>query len=192
MNLLISNRRPESLKLTPYGRQGGQSVPLQTDGQGRLILSPALTLPVAAEDLDIRALAPARDSVRITGTDVGVRALGGAQDSLSVKRADYAFAEQSVTVFLLPQVILTRDISPYKENIFRVRNTGLSVGVLVQLQIAPADLSDYYVNDGSEFELIPGETLFFRPSRLMRYARVRVAALLALGSTVNVQYFGRA
>ena len=122
MNLLISNRRPESLKLTPYGRQGGQSVPLQTDGQGRLILSPALTLPVAAEDLDIRALAPARDSVRITGTDVGARARR-AQDSLSAKgRLRLCRAERDC---ISPAPGDHAGHSPYKENIFRVRNTGL-------------------------------------------------------------------
>jgi len=65
------------------------------------------------------------------------------------------------------------------------------MGALVQLQIAPVDIDAYYVNDGAEFELVAGGVVLLRPSRLMRYARVRVAALLQIG-TVNVQYFGRA
>ncbi|NLM84435.1 MAG: hypothetical protein GX189_07005 [Clostridiales bacterium] len=190
MNFLVSNR-PRSLQILPAGRQGGQSMPLSADGQGRLVPSPAPAVPAAADRLDIRALTPARDSVYITGPDINVRPLGGAQDSLTAARASFAFAEESGLAILLPQTFLTRDISPYKENVFRVRNTGATLGALVQLQIAPVDIDAYYVNDGAEFELVAGGVVLLRPSRLMRYARVRVAALLQIG-TVNVQYFGRA
>ncbi len=84
---------------------------------------------------------------------------------------------------------LPKDISRFASNYYSVVNVG-GVGVTVTLQIAPIDSDSRYVNDGSSFSLVAGGTQIFTPSKLMRYARIRVSAVL-LGSVI-VNYFGQA
>lgn len=190
INHQISNRRP-GLKAQILGREGGSLSAFRTDGQGRLLLAPGLAVPAAADGLDIRPLTPARDSLLIGGAGIDIRPLEGGTDSLARSQGRTAFAQASGSLIIGAQYFLPRDISPYRTNIYRVQLTGVSALAYVQLQIAPVDNGDYYVPDGGEFELLGGGVVFLQPTRLARYARVRVSALLSLG-TITVHYFGRA
>ena len=178
-------------KATVYGQStGGSLVPFAVDSSGRLILSPSLSIGIAANNLDIRPLNTATDSVTVFASNLDIRDLSGAQDS--ILRYGSVFAEDSESGTISPlssRTFLTRDVSAYAHNTYYVQNL-LGVVVNVTLQIAPVDSNNFYVADGSTLSLLGGATLLFSPSRLMKYARIQVGALLSLGN-VEVRYFGR-
>lgn len=161
-----------------------------TDPTGRMILSPQLSVDIAADNLDIKDLTSLRDSLTILASQLDIRNLSGTADT--VENYNNAFAEDadSGTIAALgTRIFLAKNISNYRRNYYVVRNTG-GVAVTVTLQIAPADIENYYVNSGSQFNLLAGSTSVFTPNSLSKYARVRVSAVL-LGS-VTVNYFGQA
>ncbi len=195
MNGLIISPNAVKLRMGGFGKpeQDIPPIPIATDGQGRMILSPELDLQVQSNGLDIRPLVESSDSVTATASNLFIRGLDGVQDSLSFNREASVAANQTSSVPILSTVyFLPTDTGAYRQNTFYVRNTGLvSVAVTVTLEIAPVNDSAYYVTDSSSFSLVGGNTLVLSPTRLMRYARVRVSALLSL-ATVTVYYFGRA
>lgn len=162
INHQISNRRP-GLKAQILGQEGGQGRAFRADGEGRLLLSPSLVVPAAADDLDIRSLDAARDSLLITGTGLDIRPLEGGTDSLTRAQSRTAYDQDSASLVIGVRYFLTRDISPYRTNIYRVQLTGLNALGYVQLQIAPVDNDAYYVPDGSEFELLGERWCFCSP-----------------------------
>ncbi|MEW8956697.1 DUF6385 domain-containing protein [Clostridium sp.] len=189
-NFLIFNNTPSELNLAVYGSDiGGNLKPFSTDSSGGLILSSSLSESIVANDLDIRNLNSSMDSVTISATDLDIRNLNGSQDSVKISNRTYAEDSDSGTIVALgTRIFLTKNISNYKNNSYLVRNTG-GVAVTITLQVAPIDSESYYVDDGSGFNLLAGGSRVFRPSVLMKYARIKVTAVL-LGS-VTVNYFAR-
>lgn len=171
------------------GKNGEENLPFITDSQGRLILSSTLDVDIQADNLNIRDLTAARDSLTILASDLDVRALNGSQDSVQIQARNYTEDMESGTIVALgSRNFLPKDVSRYGRNYYVVRNVG-GVGVTVTLQIAPVNSDNYYVDDGSSFSLIAGGTQIFTPSKLMKYVRIRVSAVL-LGSVI-VNYFGQ-
>lgn len=189
MHLESRNNAVDRLSLQIQGNIGETNLPFVTDEQGRFILSPTLSTDIVAENLSIRDLTPTRDNLEIGATDLDIRNLSGTRDSVMIYGRDFAEGVESGTIVALgARNFLPRDISVYGSNHYEVINTG-GVGVTVTVQIAPVDNDNYYVNDGSSFSLIAGGTQIFTPSRLMKFSRIRVTAVL-LGS-VTVSYFGQ-
>jgi len=156
---------------------------------GKLILSPLLTINVEASNLDIRNLNVTRDNAIITANDLDIRSLDGNQDSIQIYNKSYVEDFDSGTIVALgTRTFLTKDTSNYSKNIYLVRNTG-GVAVTVTLQIAPSNTESYFVNSGSQFDLIVGGATIFNPSNTLKYARIKVSALLFGSVTVN--YFGQ-
>jgi hypothetical protein len=189
MNKDVSSNEAGRLKLQAQGRNGETDLPLATDAQGRLILSPTLNVAIQADNLNIRDLTVARDSLAVSASTLDVRDLNGSQDSVQLQSRTFAEDSDSGTIVALGSMnFLPKDVSKYAGNYYVVRNVG-GVGLTVTLQIAPVNNDNYYVNDGSSFDLIAGGTQIFTPSRLMKFARIRVTAVL-LGSVI-VNYFGQ-
>lgn len=193
MNNYIFNTQIKHLLMVGYGKSepDGLFAPVVTDSTGKMILSPDLTIEAEADALDIRHLNGIQDSSSVTVANLDIRDLAGTRDNLELFRQSFDTATESgVIVAASARNFLPRDISAYRGNTFYVRNTSaLSVSVTVTLQIAPINDDNYYVNDGTSFNLIGGSTAIFQPSRLMKYARIRVSALLL--ANVTVYYFGR-
>lgn len=192
MNNHIFNTRAKHLLMAGYGKSEPDDsfIPIATDGGGRMILSPDLTIQAEANALDIRPLDWTRDSASITVSNLDIRDLTGTRDNLEVFSQSFAQASESAIFSLSSRVFLPTDVSPYRKNTFYVRNSSaLSVLVTVALQIAPINTESYYVADGSSFSLIGGSTVTFQPTRLMRYARILVTATLL--ANITVYYFGQ-
>lgn len=170
MNQKIFNQTAEQAAALIFGTSSTGVVPVSTDAGGKLIVSSDDALHVATDNLNIRGLSGAADSVDVYGQS-------WAQDS-----------ESGTILGLGSRNFLTKDVSMYARNTYLVVNTG-SVALSITLQIAPANNDNLYVNDGSAFDLLIGDSHLFEPSRLMKYARIRIAALL-LGSA-TVYYFGQ-
>ncbi len=170
MNQKIFNQTAEQMAALIFGTSSTGVVPVSTDAGGKPVVSSADTIPIEADDLNIRGLSGAADSVDVYGQS-------WAQDS-----------DSGTIVGLGSRNFLTKNISLYARNTYLVVNTG-SVALGITLQLAPADNDNLYVNDGSAFDLLIGDSHLFEPSRLMKYARIRIAALL-LGSA-TVYYFGQ-
>ncbi len=191
INESIFNYAKARYKSAIYASASGENLPLRTDTAGRPVLSPSLFVPITATDFDIRPLSPASDSLFITGTDIDVRGLSGAQDSVEIRGKTYVTDSESGSIQILSSsTFLTKNLSSYKTNVYHVRNTGIGVAVTVSLEIAPADIDSYYVTDGSSFSLIAGGNLIFVPSMLMKFARIRITAALAVGNAA-VNYFAQ-
>ncbi len=194
MNNLISNKNPKQLFMTGYGKSVSDNVltSIATDDAGRMILSNELNIDTEANDLDIRPLNWGYDSATITIPSTDIRSLSGNRDAANLAQQSFVEANQSATIAILSTInLVTRDISQYSRNTFLVRNTsGISVSVNVSLQIAPINNDAYYINDGSSYSLIGGDIAVFQPTQLLRYARIRVSALLALAN-ITVYYFGQ-
>lgn len=193
MNNHVFNTQVNHLLMAGYGKSGadGSFTPVITDHAGRIILSNHLDIETESDALDIRSLNETQDSALITISNLDIREFAGTRDNLKLSGRSFAEATESgVIVALSSRNFLPRDISAYQKNTFYVRNTsGLSVSVTINLQIAPADIDSYYTNDGSSFNLIGGNTAMFQPSKLMKYARIRVSALLL--ANITVYYFGQ-
>lgn len=195
LNGLIINPQAAELRVVGFGKpeQGVSPLPVATDSQGRMILSPGLDLQVQSSALDIRPLAENRDSVTCTAPELDLRGLTGQRDSLSLSRNASATASQTEQILVGGTVyFLPTDIGAYRQTTFYVSNVGISVGVNVALEIAPRNTDSYYVTDISSGTLLGGQTVLLSPTRLMRYARIRVSAILTLlVATVTVHFFGR-
>ncbi len=193
MNDHIFNTPIKHLLMTGYGKseQDDFFTSIVTDEAGRMILSNSLNIETQANALDIRSLDWLQDSATITTSDMDIRSLTGERDSLALAGQSFAEATESGTIVALSsRNFLPRDLSAYRQNTFYVRNTSaLSVSVSINLQIAPINNDSYYVNDGSSYNLVGGSIAIFQPSQLMRYARIRVSALLL--ANVTVYYFGQ-
>lgn len=176
-----------------YGKPepDGSFMPMVTDSIGRMVLSPDLTIGTEANALDIRPLNEAWDMPSITVSNLAIRDLTGTRDNLTLFRQSFLEASESGQILALSsRNFLPTDIGAYRKNTFYVRNTsGLSISVTVTLQLAPINNDSYYVDDGSSFNLIGGNTVIFQPSKLMKYARIRVSAVLL--ANVTVYYFGQ-
>lgn len=175
---------------TLYGiDQDNNNKIFRTDSNGKLILSPLMTINTEASNLDIRNLNVTRDTSKISATDLDIRNLAGNQDSIFIYNKSYVEDSDSGTIVALgTRTFLPKDTSNYSNNIYLVRNTG-GVAVTVTLQIAPSDIESYFVNIGSSFNLLAGSATIINPSNTMKYARITVSTLL-LGS-VTVDYFGQ-
>lgn len=144
-----------------------------------------------ANSLDVRNLNSLEDNITISATNLNIRNLNGEQDSVQMYNKSYIEDSESGDIIALgTRYFLTKNISNYKNNNYLVRNIG-GVAVTITLQIAPIDNDNYYVNDGSDFNLLSGSTKIFMPSKLMKFARIKVSALLVLGGSVTVKYFGQ-
>jgi len=190
VNTKIYNITTNSLLSTLYGLDTDNNNKIfTTDSNGKLVLSPLITIDTEASNLDIRNLNVTRDTASITATDLDIRNLDGTQDSIQIYNKSYVEDFDSGTIVALGTgFFLTKDTSNYSNNIYLVRNTG-GVAVTVTLQIAPSNNDSYFVNSGSQFDLVAGSSTLFAPSNSMKYARIKVSALL-LGS-VTVNYFGQ-
>lgn len=185
------NINENNLKAALYGTDLSQNVRIFTiDSDGKLILSPELSIDVVSDNLDLRSVNSTRDSITISATDFDIRSLNGTQDSVQIYNKSFVEDSDSGTILALgTRIFLTKNIGNYKNNIYVVRNTG-GVAVTLTLQIAPVDIDNYYINSGSQFNLLAGGIQIFTANNLMKYARISVSALL-LGS-VTVYYFGQA
>ena len=190
MNHLIFNVAKGNLLSTIYGMDENKNNRVFVlDSNGRLVLSSSLAIDIAVDNLDIRDLNSTRDILTVTSTDLDIRNLSGTQDSVQIYNKTYVEDSDSGTIVALgTRNFLTKNVSNYKINNYLVRNIG-GVALTIALQIAPIDVENYYVNDGSSFNLLAGGSTIFTPSKLMKYARIRVSAVL-LGS-VTVNYFGQ-
>jgi hypothetical protein len=193
MNRLIENPRAERLLMTGYGLGPDEGpLPIHLDEDGRPVPSVDNAWAIQANNLGIRPLAYQTDSALITATDLDIRNLSGTADAVRVSRQSSASASASSSVgLLIPVYFLPTDMSSLQQNTFIVANRAvLSLSVRINLQIAPINDDNYYVNDGSSYDLIGGGIQAFTPSKVMRWGRIRVAALLATAN-VEVYYFGR-
>lgn len=189
-NFIAFNNTPSDLKLAIYGTtSGGELKPFSSDSSGKLIISSSLTETVVANSLDIRNISSITDSITVTATTLNIRNLNGTQDSVKVYNRNFVEDSDSGTIVALgTRIFLPKNIGSYKNNIYLVRNTG-GVAVTITLQVSPIDSEAYYVDDGTGFSLLAGGSRLFKPSILMKYARIKVTAVL-LGS-VTVNYFGQ-
>ena len=193
MNGLIISPKARNLRMAGFGKyaENAPPAPVATDSAGRMILSPELDLQVQAAGLDIRPLQESRDSTAFTVSNLDIRDLSGSRDAVEFAQSASVSDVQSSQIPILGTVFfLPKDVSPYRQNAYYVRNTSLSVGVTVTLEIGPQNADAFYVADSSAFSLLGGNTLLLVPSKLMRYARVRVSGLLSLAN-VTAYYFGR-
>ncbi len=195
MNNQMKSLQARELRMTGLGRITGSTElePMAADSVGRLILSPDLTIQVQSGGLDIRPLSASQDSVTITASNLDIRNLSGTQDGLAFDRM---LSLETSTTSQVPSLgtvrLLTTNVSIYRQNTFYVSNaSGLAIGVSVALEIAPVDIDSYYMTDGSSFNLFGGDARTFQPTRLLKYARIRVTSLLSLAN-ITVYYFGRA
>jgi hypothetical protein len=170
MNQQVFNRGADQTALAVCGFNNAAYPAARTDSGGQLIAASGAAIPVTANNLNIRPLNGITDSVLTYGQS-------WAYDS-----------DSGVVVGVGFTYFLTENISRFARNTYIVDNTG-SIALSVTLQIAPVDNDNYYVNDGSAFDLLVGGTHTFEPSVLMKYARIRISALL-LGSAA-VYYFGQ-
>lgn len=193
MNRLIRNPRADRLRVTGYGLGPDEGLlPVRLDGDDRPVPSADNAWTIQAGNLGIRPLTHQADSALITAADLDVRSLSGNADAVQMSRQSSASASASAPVgLLIPVFFLPTDVSSMRQNAFVVANRALlGLSVRISLQIAPVNDDAYYVNDGSSYDLIAGGIQTFTPSKLMRWARIRVIALLST-APVEVYYFGR-
>lgn len=190
---LIGNNSANRLLAGGFGKDAeGALKPLGVDELGKPFPSPQNLFSIRASGLSIRPLSHETDSAAIVGSGIGIRPLRAEEDSVAVASQASAFSSASSPVGLfVPVYFLPTDVSRMRQNAFVVANRALlSLSVRIVLQIAPVDDDDYYVNDGASYDLVGGGVQTFIPSKLMRFARIRVSALLST-ATVEVYYFGR-
>lgn len=170
MNYLVFNNNPDSLRTSIYGLDGTQLKAVAVDTDGNLVLSPLSTISVTATDLDIRSLSGTTDSILIYGQN---------------------FVEDSITTTVPSGTtyLLVKDISPYRQNSYFIRNNGTS-SVTVTLQIAPVNSDSFYVDNSSAQTVTASSNNITSVTVAMRYARLRVVA--STNTSVTAYYNGRA
>lgn len=190
MNGLIHNNNTHPLAATPYGLDSSSSAyPLQTDSSGKLLLAQPIW-QISGNNVDVRNLTPTRDTIGIQGSDIPIRSLTPSQDFVTCQSQNNVVTTQSGTVPLLlaPLLLLVTDMSNYSNNTFWVRNTGVGIAVSITLQLSPINTDAYYVNDQAESNLLAGGLAMFRPSRMTRFARLRIVGLISLNTTTVTAY----
>lgn len=191
MNNLVFNKHAQGLKAAIYGQYSDEPVPIAADADGNFVFSPASEITVTASNLDIRSLTSARDTVNVTATDFDIRSLSGTQDSIAISAKGFVEAQVTQTVGAnATSFLLTREIAPYAQNSYFLRNTNVTGSITVTLQIAPVDDGDYYISAAAS-AVSAGSNYLAAVGTLMRYARLRVdTGGTAIG--VSAYYNGRA
>ncbi len=189
MNNLVFNNTAEKLNATFFGVFGSEYKPVAVDEDGLFLFSPLSIITVTATDFDIRSLSYTLDSVTVTATNLDIRDLSGTQDSVAV--SSMGFVEQSVTqtVSAGTTSLLTRDISPYSENSYFIRNTG-GATITVTVQIAPVDDASFYINHTTPQTVATSSNAVAAVTVPMKFARLSVQASTNTG--IVAYYNGRA
>ncbi len=187
----IINTAENPLEFANFGKYQDSLIPTAVDAGGKLLFMNSV-MPVESDALDIRPLTEVTDLLSIAETDLEIRSLSGSTDSILLYAQSHASgSDGGIITPLSTRTFLPTDVSVFKSNCFYVSNlSGISVAVNVTLEIAPVNIGSYYLDDSVEFSLLGGSALLLEPSILMKYARVRISALLALAE-VSVFYFGR-
>ncbi len=189
MNNLVFNNTAEILNATFFGVSGDEFLPVAVDENGLFLFSPQSIITITATNLDIRDLSFATDSVTVTAANLDIRDLSGTQDSVAV--SSMGFVEQNVTQ-TIPSgttILLPRNISPYSENSFFIRNTG-GASITVIVQIAPVDDSSYYINHTTAQSVAVNGNYAAAVTLPIKYARLSVQASTNTG--IVAYYNGRA
>lgn len=196
MNKHIFDTKAGELSITGYGKDISDNIviPIKTDSQGRMILSPDIIINAvsAPPGLDIRPLDRMRDSAGITVQNLDIRALTGTVDGVTVAGlGSFVDSDSDQIGILTTTYLLPVDTSPYSRYSYLVKNTsGVSVGVNITLQAAPDNVANHYLDDGSSFSLLGGNMLILQPSVMMKFARVKITSLLSIAN-VQVYFFGQ-
>lgn len=189
MNNLVFNNTAKKLYATIFGVYQNSYLPVALDSDGLFLFSPESVITITATDLDIRQLRYTIDSVTVTASNLDIRPLNGAEDSVTV--AARVFVEQNITqtVSSGTTFILERNISPYSQNSFFVRNTSGATITLIA-QVAPTNDNSYYVNHTTPLAVGVGANGIMVVTAPMKFARVSVQA----GSNTGIvaYYNGRA
>lgn len=188
MRALSFNTVAKNLKAAFYGMNGNQFVPVEVDGDGRIVLSSPGAIQVTAADLDIRALDSAIDSVTATASDLGIRALSGATDSIQNGERAFVSDFSNESVALGTNNIAVKNIAPYSQNSYFVRNVSGST-VTITVQVAPVNVDSYYINVATA-TLAVSSNYFVAITVPAAFSRLSVAALAS--GLVQVYYEGRA
>lgn len=170
MNYLVFNNNPANLLTGIYGSDGTQFRAVTVDTGGNVILSPLSVISVTATDLNIRDLSGTQDSVLVYGQNF-------VEDTVST-------TVPSGTTYLL-----VKDISPYRQNSYFIRNNG-SVSITVTLQVAPVDGDSYYVDNSTAQTVSASSNNITSVSVAMKYARLKVVA--STSTSVVAYYNARA
>lgn len=181
MNYLVFNTDPDGLKTTIYGDDAGELRPIAVDNSGMFLLSPLSEITVAANNLDIRNLSSATDSVLITANDLDIRPLSGTTDSVQIYSRNFVEDTISTTVTSGQNYLLTRDISAYGQNSFYIRNTGGST-ITVAIQVSPVDDNSLYLDNTTPTAVTASSNFLATVTGSVKFARLRVQA----GTTVSV------
>ncbi len=189
MNDLVFNNTAEQLNAAYYGLYQNSFLPVAVDADGMILLSPINILTVTASNLDIRNLDYQIDSVTITATDLDIRTLSGATDSVAVSSLGFTEDNATQTVPSGTTYLLTKDISPYSENSYYIRNTGGGT-ITVTVQISPVDDNNYYINHTTAQGVPSGSNAVAAVTIPMKYARLSVLSGANVG--VVAYYNGRA
>lgn len=192
MNELVFNTFPDNLKTEIYGADGSVLRVVAVDSQGRFLFSPDSVITVTADDLDIRPLSAATDSVLVTASGLDIRPLSGLSDSVTLY--GNAFVEDSVTTAVSgTTALLTRDISPYWENSFFIRNLSAGVTLNLAIQVAPVNDPDFFTTIAGGTGSISGIGNFLGAVTVpMRFARLLVTVTGGGSASVVAYYNGRA
>jgi len=185
MNYLVFNDSAHDLKALIYGLYGTATVlAVAVDSTGRLLISPQSVIAVTATDLDIRPLSAATDSVLVSANNLDIRDLSGAQDSVQLYSCNFVEDSLSTNVTSGTNFLMTKEIGPYRENSFFIRNNGSS-SLTVTLQAAPVDSTPFYVDIAGPTSVPAGANNLSSVTPVMKYARLRVVA----SSTVAVEVY---
>ncbi len=191
MNYLVFNDTASELKTLISGLYNDTTVyDIAVDTDGRLILSPLGGVPVTATDLDIRPLSAATDSVLVSASDLDIRNLSGAQDSVQVYSCNFIEDDVSTNVVSGSNYLMTKEVGPYRQNSFFIRNKSASSSIGVTLQAAPTDSNDYYITIAGPTTVIAGNNNLTSLTPVMKYARLLVTASTTVA--VEVYYNARA
>jgi len=192
MNELVFNTFPDNLKTEIYGADGSVLRTIAVDSLGRFLFSPDSVISVTANNLDIRSLSAARDSVLVTASGLDIRPLSGASDSVTLY--GNAFVEDTISTTVSgTTALLTRDISLYRENSFFIRNQSLGASLTLAIQVAPVNDADLFTTIAGGTGSISGLGNFVGAVTIpMRFARLQVTVTDGGSANVVAYYFGRA
>lgn len=189
MNNLVFNNTAKNLNATFFGVYGNEYKPVAVDENGLFLFSSLSLITITATNLDIRSLHFATDSVTVTATNLDIRDLSGTQDSVAVSSMGFAEDTVTQTVSSGTTALLVKNISPYGENSYFIRNTG-GATLTVSAQIAPADSGTFYVDSATPVTVGVNSNRIIAITTPMKYARLNVQASANTG--VVAYYNGRA
>ncbi|MCX7884945.1 MAG: DUF6385 domain-containing protein [Caloramator sp.] len=201
-NNIIFNETAEELKAQVFGYNGTTLQSLQLDASGNLKIGGSVTISnsvtIVAENLNIRALSGATDSVAVSGTvtvagtvtvgntvtvvaeSLSIRALSANTDTVSIGgvvsviNTGNSFTENNVTITDVAGtgVTLTFDSSQQTLYSYYVKNNASNT-IQVRLQISPTENDDYFINDqAAATDLSPGNAIVIVPKYFLRYTRL--------------------